>query len=322
MIMRPAIFLGSAVAVFTVCIAPVHAAGPSPETVVATVGSEPIRAGEVQRLLTKATRGRKVAAEALPYAKAQVLEEIIARRLVLAYAERTGGMPNEAAIEKARVKWKTQLSAQHKTLAEYLKAQGMTEADFQRQLVWGLVWEKYTAKYLTPTRLDAYFRDHHRELDGTELAVSHILLRSSPGQPIKDLVKRAEAVRREIADGKLSFAEAAKKYSDGPSRADGGKLGFIGRHGPMDEAFSRAAFALEPGQISPAVKTPFGMHLIRCNEAKPGKKQLADVRKEVEAALERELLDKLATLQREQTPVKYTDHWPHFKPGTRELEKP
>jgi len=41
----------------------------------------------------------------------------------------------------------------------------------------------------------------------------------------------------------------------------------------MDEAFSRAAFALQTGQISPPVRSPFGVHLIRCEAIKPGTEQ-------------------------------------------------
>ena len=46
------------------------------------------------------------------------------------------------------------------------------------------------------------------------------------------------------------------------------------------------------------------MHLIRCDAVAPGRKQLADVRREVEAALARELLDKLARTERGYTTVK------------------
>ena len=135
--------------------------------------------------------------------------------------------------------------------------------------------------------------------------------------------RNCESGRRRFAEivvAKLTFADAARKYSDGPSRKDGGRLGWIGRHGPMDEAFSRAAFALNVGEVSPPVTTAFGVDLIRCDQLKPGEKKLADVRRELEDALSRELLDKLAGIERGYTPVKYTGVLPHFKPGTHQLE--
>jgi parvulin-like peptidyl-prolyl isomerase len=307
------------------CTAGLYAAEPaaiSPETVIATVGDGPVQSREAERLLARVTRGKKIAPEALPYARAQVLEEIVARRLVVAYAERAGEAPGPAQIEKARAKLKSQLSGQRKSIPAFLEAEAMTEADLDRELAWNALWDKYLEKYLTQQRLAAWFEAHRQELDGTELVVSHILLRTSPGQSSEEVVKRAETVRRDILAGKVSFAEAAQKHSEGPSRSEGGRLGVIGRHGPMDEAFSRAAFALKAQQISPPTKTSFGVHLIRCDEVKPGRKQLDDVRKEVEAALGRELLDKLAAIQRRTTAVKYTAKWPHFRPGTRELAGP
>ncbi len=183
------------------------------------------------------------------------------------------------------------------------------------------MWRKYVARYATEERLASYFAAHHRDYDGTQLVVSHILLRPSAdgAKTTEELLKQAEKIRAEIVADKLTFADAAKKYSAGPSRKEGGRLGSIGRHGPMDETFSRTAFALEAGQVSQPVKTSFGVHLIRCDEIKPGSKKLADVRKELEDALSQELLDKLAKTQREYTPVEYTGVLPHFKPGTHEL---
>ena len=108
----------------------------------------------------------------------------------------------------------------------------------------------------------------------------------------------------------------------GPSAQDGGRLGLIARRGAMVEAFSRAAFALEVGQLSEPVPTRFGVHLIRCDEIKPGSKTMAEVRKELEEALAHELIDKLAQLERRHTPVKFTGKGPYFKPGTRELVLP
>ncbi len=261
----------------------------------------------------------------MPLLKAQTLEEILDRRLVLAYASRTGSAPTPEEIDAELNKLKARLASLRQSLADYLKGESITENDLKRQIAWNLVWEKYLAQYVTEARLETYFQTHLRDFDGSEVSVSHILLRieknSGPGA-LADLLKRAAAIRQEIVSGKISFAQAAGKYSAGPSAKDGGQLGFIPRHGVMDEAFSRAAFALEAGQVSEPVQTPFGVHLLYCNEIKPGDKKLNDVRKELDEALARELLEKLAQLQRPYTPVKYTGKMPYLKPGTRELVAP
>ena len=87
----------------------------------------------------------------------------------------------------------------------------------------------------------------------------------------------------------------------------------------MVEAFSAAAFSLAPGDVSPPVVTPFGVHLIRCDEVHPGGKSLADVREEVLSGLSRELLEKLAAVERRYTPVKYTGATAYFDPVTGRL---
>jgi hypothetical protein len=307
---------------------------PSGGAVAATVGDEEILVSQAQRLVAKITAGKKTNPQALPFMQAQALEELVSRRLVLAYAARTGAAATAEEIAAEKEKFSSQLADRHEATEKRTgpicakHPEGRSgkldlspfPADLRRQFAWNVVWAKYAARYVTLERRQTYFSAHQRELDGTRLVVSHILLRqASPGE---DLFKQADAMRSDIRGGKLSFADAARKYSGGPSRDQGGRLGPIGRHGPMDEAFSRAAFRLAPGEISPPVKTPFGVHLIRCDEVRPGDKRLGDVTREVDDALERELLDKLAQLQRRHTAVKYTGRWPHFKPGTHELATP
>jgi len=52
-----------------------------------------------------------------------------------------------------------------------------------------------------------------------------------------------------VVAGKLAFADAAKKHSQCPTAPQGGDLGYIVRKGMLvDEAFSRAAFALKVGE--------------------------------------------------------------------------
>ncbi|MGA2062275.1 MAG: peptidylprolyl isomerase [Thermoguttaceae bacterium] len=295
------------------------------QEVAATVDDEPIYAAEVTRLLNRVVRGHEVNPAVSPLMKAQILEEIVDRRLVLAYARRTGCAPKTEDIDLELGKLKSKLASRQQSWADYLKSQSITEIELKRQIAWNMVWEKYQAQYITESRLESYFQSHRRDFDGSKVSVSHILLQPPKNAKPEDfdgLFSQAAAIREEIASGKITFAEAARKYSAGPSAKDGGQLGFIPRHGVMDEAFSRAAFELEIGRVSEPVRTPFGVHLLRCDEIKAGEKQLKDVHKEIEEALARELLEKLARTERGFTSVEYTGKSPYLKPGTRELVMP
>lgn len=92
----------------------------------------------------------------------------------------------------------------------------------------------------------------------------HILVKTN------ELVPEAEARRRLVSlkerlDNKADFAELARLHSEDTSNVRGGDLGWISPGDTVPE-FDRAMNALEPGQISDPVQTPFGWHLIQVLE--------------------------------------------------------
>jgi parvulin-like peptidyl-prolyl isomerase len=299
-------------------------AEPPKTTIVAKVNGEPIFDIEVDRALGSFAAGAS-GEKGSAALRAAVLSQLVDRRLVQAalQQEHLAATPEEIDLELTRLK--TELGRSKQTLPEFLAKAGQTEAVLRDELAWQLTWQQYLKRHVTDEALAAYFKAHHREFDGTELRVSHVLFRPTMAgdeAAVMALFKQAAEVRQKIQSGEIKFADAAEKYSAGPSRHRGGDLGFMPRHGVMVEPFARAAFALEKGDISPPVATVFGIHLITVTDSKPGDKKLAEVRDAVHEALAKEVFEQLAVKQRGQAKIEFTGNGPYFKPGTTELVVP
>ncbi len=86
------------------------------------------------------------------------------------------------------------------------------------------------------------------------------------------------------------FAGLAKEYSEGPSAASGGDLGYFGRQ-DMVPSFSDAAFDLEPGQVSDVVVTTYGYHVIQMVDKKPARKfEYEEIAEQLKNQLQQQML--------------------------------
>ncbi|MGH7482549.1 MAG: peptidylprolyl isomerase [Longimicrobiales bacterium] len=108
------------------------------------------------------------------------------------------------------------------------------------------------------------------EQEQPDLAVRarHILIRVSPQAPAseRDSARALiESLQARAAAGE-DFAALAREFSEDPGSAErGGDLGFF-RRGDMVGPFEEAAFALDVGEVSEVVETPFGYHVIKVEE--------------------------------------------------------
>lgn len=122
---------------------------------------------------------------------------------------------------------------------------------------------------------ERYARERPKLRTLEERRVAHILLTELPGCPceVKPLRERRDELHKQLLAG-ADFAEAARKWSmDAGSAANGGELHEpIRRDAKTVPAFEDAVFALKnPGDISPPIRTGFGVHIIKLLEIVPGR---------------------------------------------------
>src|ERR1700759_4686089 len=137
-----------------------------------------------------------------------------------------------------------------------------------------------------------YYQGHQKDYQvPEEVKVRHILIKVDAGaDPKVDAAakQKAEDLLKQIKGG-ADFAALAKANSDDPgSKEQGGELGMIQR-GVTVPPFEKAAFGLEPGQISDVIKPQFGYHIIKVEEKQTAHlKPLDEVKAQIVATLTRQ----------------------------------
>lgn len=113
------------------------------------------------------------------------------------------------------------------------------------------------------SRIDEFATPEQRD-------ASHILLEldeDADQELVDSVMARAADIKAQIEAG-ANFGDLAKEHSsDVGSAENGGSLGFFAR-GAMVEPFENAAFSLAVDEISDAVRSSFGVHIIKLNAIK------------------------------------------------------
>jgi peptidyl-prolyl cis-trans isomerase C len=158
-------------------------------------------------------------------------------------------------------------------LADYCRQTGTTEDGIRKEITARMQWAAYGLTRLTEDELQKYYTANKDYFDGNTVRVSHVFYRLQIGitEPERaQALAQMTQLRNDIVAGKIDFAEAARKYSQCPSKDKGGDLEYIQRKLVVEENFARTAFGLAVGQVSEVVQTEFGLHIIKVTDRKPG----------------------------------------------------
>jgi len=264
------------------------------EKVAATVNGETIPAAEVDAVVAQ------IPAAATPLSEAQkrvqrydVLQQLIDDRLVRQYLRQNGPKVEAAEVERQFAALESGLKARGQTVEAYLKDAGVTVAQAKENFLRMLQLARFTEAQATDATLRSYFEANRDFFDKTTVRCSQIVLRvpeATPPAERQKMLNKMQSIRADLSAKRTDFASAAKSYSQCPSAAKGGDVGFIARKFQADEPFARAAFALPVGGVSDVVETDIGYHLIWVTDRKPGTPaKYEDIALEVRECFEAEL---------------------------------
>ncbi len=212
----------------------------------------------------------------------QLLNDMIDTRVMLAYARRDSVRVSAEQINGAVrqiIDQYTERLGSEEALEQLVTNSGMTMRDWNRLLrrqkeeellQRRLEEDRFGEVRVTGLEVAQYYESQYDDIPSNPvtLDLSHIMISARPDpEVVAAMNARIDEIRRRVADGE-DFGDMARRFSEDLNSArNGGDLGFFTR-GTFMADFEDAAFALEPGEISPAVRTDVGLHIIRLEERK------------------------------------------------------
>jgi len=243
-------------------------------SVAASVNGEQIALADVDAVLKNTLPLTPLTAAQKRQMRIEVLADMIDDLLIRQFLRKNGPKVDPGEIDAQLKAFGEKLKKEGKSLADFYKETGQTEAQVRESWTSAMQLTGYVKSNTTEEQLKAYFAANKDHFDRVEVKVRHIVLRvGKNATPVERAAakEKLELLRADIAAGKLDFAAAAKKYSHCPSGPTGGDIGYILRKGGLvDEVFSKAAFALKPNDLSGVVETDFGFHILQVTDRKPG----------------------------------------------------
>ncbi len=268
---------------------------PPPDPVVLTVNGDPIHAGSVrlavQNVISQLRRqGQKPEQQQVMQAATQ---QVIDSTLLAQEARRRDVELDTSKVSQILEDMERRAGGRE-SLQGTLDRAGVSYGEFEGAVQESQLALNLVERDIRPTvtvsdeELQTFYKENPKQFERPEqIHARHILIKvpedATPEQDAQ-AKQRAEAARQRAVSGE-DFAALAKELSEDLSAEDGGDLGFFSKD-QMVEPFASAAFALEPGDISPIVKTRFGYHVIKVEERRPaGTETLQEVMDPLRQAL-------------------------------------
>lgn len=247
---------------------------------VAIVNGTPINRGEFEGnvLITQRNLlefGKPLTCKQVASIQTEVLESMVRVELLYQESLKLGIKPDEIVVEQELKAIKQQFPNEADYIND-LKRRNISEEILHSRLEKNSSVQQYIARdFATKSEVKdsdmvAYYESHIDLFkQPLQVRVSHILIQSDPKWDAArklEARQKAEQIMKDLKKGQ-NFATLAREQSDGPTRTNGGDLGYI-RMGQLEKQLESVVFSLQSGETSEVVETDYGFHVFRVVDRK------------------------------------------------------
>lgn len=249
---------------------------------VATVNGKEVSKDELEKLHKRAVEkfaktNRVVSEDLSRKMRSSILTKLIDDEIIRQKAESLGITVDRFEKVEALEQYKARLGGP-KGFEIFLEQQNLTEEQVLETVTSDLIREKIAQKSggteVSEEEIQSHYRANPQLYMKPEMVrVRHILIKTNANEPKERqelALKKANMVVKEAQSKKENFEKLVQKYSEGPSVAQNGDIGFIPR-GRMVKQFEDAAFSAPLKTAVGPVKTDFGYHIIYVEEKSQAK---------------------------------------------------
>jgi peptidyl-prolyl cis-trans isomerase C len=168
------------------------------------------------------------------------------------------------------------LQQQHKTLADFCRDSKQTPEQIKERIGAVLQWNAYARSRISDQEVEKFYHENKDFFDKKQVHAAEIMLRVASQSDKADREHKKQQLtelRAKILKNEIAFGQAAKQYSQGPTKdqGEGGDLEWFPHlKGILPPSVLQAAFTVPPGQISEVLDSEYGVHLIKVIEKKDG----------------------------------------------------
>ena len=268
---RPQWVLALLIAVST--LLPAHAAVQELDRIVAVVNDEVITRQELARRYDEVVRNLSRQNTPLPpreVLEKQLLERMVTELALQQHARATGIRVDPTQVEQALQRIAAQNKLDMAGLQAALEKDGQSldsmRTTIRNELLIARARERDVDNRISVSdaEIEGYLQTQAQQGVETEYNFAHILVtvpeNASPEQ-IQARRARAEDILAQLNKG-ADFAQLSASYSDAPNALQGGVIGWRAS-GKIPTLFSDALKQLQPGQVSPILKSGNGFHILK-----------------------------------------------------------